>query len=245
MEKFIEAFDMYTSGFDMNNEMIRLKYNHSYRVMELSKHLAENLHLSKDDIFLATIIGLLHDFGRFEQIKNYGTYDDSKSVDHADYSVEYLFDKNYITEYVEDKSLYSIIRKSIQYHNKYAIPSQGLTKRERLHMQIIRDADKLDILYLIGVLKECPVHVTDSPISEVVRSNFFENKPILNSDVTNDNERVIAWLAYIYDLNFKESFVHLLSIHCLEIFFENLGSPEILEPYFTYIIDYVRKRAYA
>ena len=244
MEQCIKAFNRYTSGFDMNNEMIRLKYNHSYRVMELARHLAYALNLSHDDIFLASIIGLLHDFGRFEQIKNYGTYNDSKSVDHADYSVQYLFDENYIAEYIQDESLYNIIRKSIQYHNKYAIPSHGLTKRERLHMQLIRDADKLDILYLIGVLGECNVQITDSPISEVVHFNFFENKSILNSYVTCNNERVVAWLAYLYDLNFKESFVHLLSTHCLETFFENIGSPEILEPYFTHIIDYVKRKAY-
>ena len=30
------AFDKYVSNYDLSNELIKLKYDHSYRVMELS-----------------------------------------------------------------------------------------------------------------------------------------------------------------------------------------------------------------
>ena len=83
----IEAFERYVSNYDMNDINIKLKYDHSYRVMELNKKYATLLGSNKEDIELASIIGLLHDIGRFEQLKVYHTYDDFKSVDHADYSV--------------------------------------------------------------------------------------------------------------------------------------------------------------
>ena len=62
------AFDEYTSNYDLNNSMIKSKYNHSYRVMHLCEKYAKELGWSKSDILLARIIGLLHDFGRFEQL---------------------------------------------------------------------------------------------------------------------------------------------------------------------------------
>ena len=38
------------------------------------------------------LIGLLHDIGRFEQVKVYDTFSDIDSIDHADYGVEILGD---------------------------------------------------------------------------------------------------------------------------------------------------------
>lgn len=242
MDKFIELFDAYTSNFDMNNDLIRSRYHHSYRVMELSRKLAESLKYEEEDIYLAQVIGLLHDYGRFEQIKQYNTINDSESVDHAEFSIRYLFDENQITYFVNNDELYSIIRKSIWYHNKYALPSRGLTKRERKHAKLIRDADKLDILYLIGVLRDFKIELKNEPIRDIISSCFYEGKMIPYENIKNDNERVISWLAYIYDLNYKESFIYLKSIHLLEIFFENLGRPEDLKTYFDFILDYVERK---
>jgi len=242
MEKFIESFDTYTSNFDMKNSMIRSRYHHSYRVMELSKKLAESLKYDEEDIYLASIIGLLHDYGRFEQIKQYSTINDNDSVDHAEYSIRYLFDENQIKYFVKNEEFYEIIRKSIYYHNKYALPNRGLTKRERKHMKLIRDADKLDILYLIGVLKDYEVNVTDNDVRNEISSYFYEGKSVPYVSIKSDNDRIISWLAYIYDLNYKESFKYLKNLHLIEIFFENLGRPNNLKPYFDFMIEYVEEK---
>lgn len=239
MEKYIESFDAYTSDFDMNDKLILSRYHHSYRVMELSKHLSESLKWEKKDIDLAMIIGLLHDYGRFEQIRQYHTIDDKKTVDHAEYGIRYLFDENKIEEFVTDTTLYPIIRKSIYYHNKYALPNRGLTRCERKHMKLIRDADKLDILYLIGVLKDFELHITDDAIGTSVSMFFSQRRTVPYESIRTDNEKVIAWLAYIFDLNYRESFRYLKTIHLLDIFFENLGRPDILKPYFDYMSQYI------
>jgi len=242
MERFIESFDAYTNNFDMKNNMINSRYHHSYRVMELAKKIAESLKFDDEDIYLAKIIGLLHDYGRFEQIKQYNTINDNDSVDHAEYSIRYLFDENQIEEFIDDDELSPIIRKSIYYHNKYALPSRGLTKRERKHMKLIRDADKLDILYLIGVLKDYELEITNDPIRDSISSYFYQGKTVPYASIKNDNERVISWLAYIYDLNYKESFMYLKSIHLLEIFFNNLGRPDNLKKYFDKINEYIESK---
>ena len=86
----VDAFNEYVSGYDLNNEDIKLKYNHSFRVMKLQEKYAKLLGFSDENVELAKVIGLLHDIGRFEQLRVYNTYDDYKSIDHADYCCEQL-----------------------------------------------------------------------------------------------------------------------------------------------------------
>ena len=103
-----KEFLNYTEQFDTTNIKISNKVSHSIRVMELSKNIAENLNLSKEEIEIATLIGLLHDIGRFEQQTKYQTYNDLKSVDHGDLGVKILEENNYIRKY-NDKPEYDKI----------------------------------------------------------------------------------------------------------------------------------------
>lgn len=243
MEKFIEEFDNYTACFDMNNPLVLSRYHHSYRVMEHAIRLCKLLKLDDKNTMIASLIGLLHDLGRFEQIKHYNTIDDEKSIDHAKCSVQYLFDKENICKYVDDTSMYLIIKKAITYHNKYALPHRGLTKVERMHVKIIRDVDKIDILYMVGVLSETKLkYDKDLSISQNIIDSFYTRRSLAYSDIKNDNERILYYLAYIFDLNFKESAEIILSLHLLPIFFKNLGSPDELGPYFAFVYDYLKEK---
>lgn len=62
------AFNKYVNGFDISNDDIMRKINHSLRVAKLMKEYAKKLEYSEEEITLAEEIGLLHDIGRFEQI---------------------------------------------------------------------------------------------------------------------------------------------------------------------------------
>ena len=48
-----------------------------------------------------------------------------------------------------DKEDYQVVYTAIKNHNKFVIES-NLTERELLFSKLIRDADKLDILYALG-----------------------------------------------------------------------------------------------
>ena len=54
-----DEFKKYTQNYDMQLDGIERKYNHSFRVMKISKEIAENLNLNEEQIQLATLIGLL------------------------------------------------------------------------------------------------------------------------------------------------------------------------------------------
>ena len=71
-----EQFTKYVYTYDILDEEIAKKYYHSLRVMDISRQIALDNKLSSIDIELASIIGLLHDYSRFEQWDKFHTYND-------------------------------------------------------------------------------------------------------------------------------------------------------------------------
>mgnify|MGYP003206900974 FL=1 len=94
------AFEEYIKNYDIKNKMIKLKVDHIKRVSKIAKQIAINLNLSREDIELAELIGLLHDIGRFEQVKRYNTFWDQRSVSHGLLGVEVLFEDNRIRNFI-------------------------------------------------------------------------------------------------------------------------------------------------
>ncbi len=133
-------FERYTDDFDHTNLQIRNKICHSWHVAENCERIAGKLNA---DVNLAWFIGVIHDIGRFEQIRQIQGYTDSESLDHAGVGRRVLFDDGMIRQFVEDDSADEIISKAVLYHNRYALPDD-LTQEELLYCNMIRDADKID-----------------------------------------------------------------------------------------------------
>ena len=72
-----EAFERYLEQYDQRDDKVRLKIVHTYGVVETSRQITERMGLCPEDIDLAQLIGLLHDIGRFEQIKRFGSFEPS------------------------------------------------------------------------------------------------------------------------------------------------------------------------
>src|SRR5690554_6538766 len=101
-ERCKDVFEQFVDNYDRDNDKISLKYFHTLRVADFCEKIAESLNLSKEDIAIAKLTGLLHDIGRFEQVKIYDTYNDLVSVDHAFLSFKILEKNDYINNYIED-----------------------------------------------------------------------------------------------------------------------------------------------
>jgi putative nucleotidyltransferase with HDIG domain len=144
-KKIISVFENYVKDYDQDDARIKLKIEHTYRVAKLCVQIAESLNLTEEDIELSWLIGMLHDIGRFEQLENYGTFIDAKSINHAQYGADILFEKQLIREFIEGSSYDDIIQAAIWYHNVYKLPD-NLDERTKLFCNLIRDADKIDIL---------------------------------------------------------------------------------------------------
>ena len=77
------AFKEYLNSFDNKEDPgFKLKVVHTYHVVDNAIMISEKLGLSKEDINLSALIGILHDIGRFDELKNLKKFD-SVGNDHA------------------------------------------------------------------------------------------------------------------------------------------------------------------
>lgn len=208
-ERAKRKFEEYLSGYDRENDKVRLKIVHTYGVTEYSRQIAERLKLSEEDQELAQLIGLLHDIGRFEQLKRYDSFEPD-TMDHAGFGVQILFEEGMIRDFIEDRQWDTIIRTAIAKHSDFRLEGI-LDERELLHARIIRDADKLDncrvkledtIETILGVSAE---EVGRTKISKEVLDQFRRKESILSSARKTKMDYWLSYLAYFYDINYKVS----------------------------------------
>ncbi|MBS5664121.1 MAG: HD domain-containing protein [Roseburia sp.] len=108
-EHIKKTFQEYTDRYDSTNPKIKLKIDHTYRVADLCEQIAQSLELSAAEVDLAWLSGMLHDVGRFEQLRRYNTFSDAQSIDHARFAVELLYDEGLIADYVPEISTAELV----------------------------------------------------------------------------------------------------------------------------------------
>lgn len=209
-EKLIQAFETYTANYDLKDPNIYLKYIHTKKVAENCECIARSLKLSEEEIEIAWEIGMLHDIGRFEQLRRFDTFNDSISIDHAEFGADLLFKEGLIASFDEDGMDHELIEKAVRYHSLYRIPT-NLSEREKLFCQIIRDADKVDIYranYETGV--HIVYHVTEeelkaSRISPEVYKVFLEERAIPREIRKTVADSLVGHAALSFELVYPKS----------------------------------------
>lgn len=221
-----KAFKDYIKGYNPEDPKIKIKITHIERVAQIAKKLAEDLKLSKEDVELAELIGLLHDIGRFEQIRVYNTFLDKDSINHAEYGVKVLFEDGLIRKFVEDDKYDEIIKIAILNHNKIKI-EDGLSERELLHAKIIRDADKTDIYYVLTVGDKKDLWYTsdlsNEKFSDEVYEDFIKNRLISYSKVKTNLDLAAIDFSYLFDLYFSQSLKIIDENRYLEKFYNRFS----------------------
>ena len=233
-------FDKYVSTYDMADPDINYKYHHSYRVMDIMELLSTKQNLSSKDIYLAKVIGLLHDIGRFEQDKLYNSFKDDK-IDHGDYGVTVLKENNVLDKYNIEKEDYEVVYKAIQNHNKFTIET-NLTEREEFFSKLVRDADKLDILYVLGSEKFDRLKQDNAEISKPLETSFFNNMKANKDDIDNLNDALVLTFCYIYDINFKETYQIIHENKYYDKLYEIINRKDIFKPYIEHTNKYIEER---
>lgn len=196
------SFDKFTQGYDKKNYMVQQKYDHSLNVAKNAEYIAKRLGLDTEGVYLAYVIGLIHDVGRFEQIKINNSLMDNELLDHGNYGEE-LLKSGLLRQLVPESKYDDIIFKAIRNHNKHAI-DESFSEDEKLYSAILRDADKLDIFENLskGEFKDFYNIDKDLEFSQDIL-NEIEKKHTIDYDFVNNNlDLVILRLAMIYDINY-------------------------------------------
>ena len=227
-----KEFENYLDNYDREDDKVKLKIIHTYGVVECSKKIAKGLRLSEEDCNLAKLIGMLHDIGRFEQLKRYNSFEPT-TMDHASFGVKILFEEGMIRRFVKEKKWDRIIKTAIARHSDYDL--KGIVdERELLHAKIIRDADKLDncrvkleddIETMLGVSAK---EVGQSEISREVMRQFENRTSILSETRKTKMDYWMSYLAYFFDINFKVTYEIINENHYVDKLVERIPykSPE-------------------
>lgn len=226
-----ESFEEYLKEYDLENGSIKLKIRHTYEVVKKSEYIATGLNLDKENVELAKVIALLHDIGRFEQIKNFNDFNDfnDKQIEHAEFGVKVLFEENLITKFIEDRKYDNLINKAIYNHNKFKI-EDNLSDVELLHCKIIRDADKLDNFRVKQydrledmfpkIYKKGTINY--EKISEKVYEDFMKCKCIKLADRKTIIDYWVCVIAFIFDLNFDISLNYVKKNNYIDILIDRI-----------------------
>ena len=212
-EKVRKTFADYTANYNAQDEKIKLKINHTYRVAGLCDRIADSIGLVGEDRDIAWLLGMLHDVGRFEQIRRYHTFNDANSIDHAKLGADLLFNDGLMEEYVPgllEQPERDLVELAIRQHNTYRLP-ETLTEREATFCKLIRDADKIDIFKVnIDTPMEEIYDVTteeikNGQITDEVLAAFDEEHCILKSIRKSAVDNLVGHISLAYELEFPIS----------------------------------------
>lgn len=206
-----KVFKTYTDTYDVSDEKIRLKIGHTYRVADLCEQIARAEKLKEADVDLAWLLGMLHDVGRFEQLRRYGTFIDAESVDHAALGADILFgEEKAIRTYISEETEDEVIEVAIRVHSAYRIP-EHLPERTAMLCHILRDADKIDILRvnvdvpLEEIYNTTTEELRDARVTQAVMDSFYEHHATLRSIKRTPVDHVVGHISLVFELVFDES----------------------------------------
>jgi hypothetical protein len=213
-------------------------------VAALAEVLGRRIGLADGEIALAQTCGLLHDVGRFEQFTRYRTFIDRLSIDHGVFGAELLADIPAIQHLPAE--LQEVVCAAVAHHNKAALPP-GLEPRQQLHVQIVRDADKLDILHLYTNDLVQHTHALIAPLktreaSPAVVQSLMQKEVIRYPDIKSDLDCLLAKLAWVYDFNFDPSLQLLQQRGYMAILKDFLPHTETVEAIFEGIEAHIARR---
>lgn len=207
-ESCLDAFNSYVARYDASDERIALKVEHTYEVAELCDEIARGEGLPPADVDLAWLCGLLHDIGRFEQLRQWGTFGDADSCSHAALGIQVLKDE--MGSFTNDPEWARIIESAVALHSDFRLPS-GLSDREGLFCTITRDADKVDILRVFNQSSCDAVLGIDSSefsrgeISDVAFEAFGERRCLARDERPGSLDGLVGAVCLAFELDLPTS----------------------------------------
>jgi len=254
VERLKAWFDDYTAGFYGDDEYVsanlKMKEEHTRRTCKEILYLAGRLGLDKNQTRLSEVIALFHDIGRFEQFVKYRTYNDFRSCNHSLLGLEVLRQTKVLDSINGHQR--QLIEKAIEYHGLKEL-SKDLDGQLLLFSELIRDADKLDIYYVVTEYykqhRDNPedfkleLEFPDTPgySAEIVEAVLSQRR-IDYSKLQKWNDMKLLQLGWVYDVNFPQTLKRIRQRRFLEKIIEFLPQSEDIEKVKEKVLKYVDSR---
>ena len=209
-ERAEQVFADYVENYNSRDEKVRLKIEHTYRVAALCEQIAKSAGCTEYEVELAWLTGMLHDVGRFEQLKNFGTFNDAESIDHAAYGADILCKEGKIRDYIEGDEEDALIENAVRFHSAYRLP-ESFEERTRKFSNILRDADKVDILKVnVDFSLEEIYNVTtrdlrNAEVTKEVMESLKKKHATLRSLKKTSVDHVVGHISLVFELVYPES----------------------------------------
>ncbi len=148
-DKLFSKYDAYVDSFRSAGQldpMSQLKVEHSKRVAANAKLIADYNGFTETMIVLAEVCGLLHDVGRYGQLKRYGTFKDADSINHGEFGYTELLRLGWLEQLPQ--KVQECVLVATRLHNVREIPLELEDETLLTFLKLVRDSDKLDIYYV-------------------------------------------------------------------------------------------------
>lgn len=210
-------FDRYVEPFlDTDEEgvkNIRLKIEHTRKVCETMALLADGERLSKNESRIASAVALLHDIGRFPQYRRWRTFLDSDSDNHARLAIDVIREENILAGI--DPAEVLLIEEAVRFHNLLTPPAI-IQSPTRQYIDLIRDADKLDIWRVFVELQAQPpeerasaatLGLEDIPgtVTELCVAALNSGAIVPLDTIRCFNDFRLLQISWVYDLTYASS----------------------------------------
>jgi len=221
LQEIKEWFESYTgtfaSGDGSFHPPLQLKVDHSQRVADNARQLAENLGWIPSDANRAEALGWLHDIGRFSQFAEFGTFTDATSINHGERGWKIAREDGILFPLKTKEQ--NILLDGIRYHNAKTEPDH-LGEENLRFLKLIRDADKLDIFHFVltsvqrdgfqELPKMLPQVVLKGPVSPRIIHEIQTRRSCSITEVRSLADFLLMQLSWIYDLNYSASFRQII-----------------------------------
>lgn len=232
--------------------MAALKIVHTGKVRAAMKMLGISIGLDNHALFLAELSGLFHDIGRFEQLRQFGTFVDAESVNHAALSARTVMEEGFLKDLGPQDC--SMVVKAIRRHNLKSVPPSSHWLEAVLTL-LLRDADKLDIWRVFhehymsknkGSSSDdstLELNKPDTPgISPQVAGDIMAGRIVDLAYVKNRNDFAMVRLAWVFDINYVPTLKEIDKRGYITALEQHLPDFEEKERLFQRVKGYVNDR---
>ena len=251
IESYVGMFNSYGEKFRQESpeDLVNFdqKIQHSLRVLAYAKVIVASLHLDSDCGNAALLAALFHDIGRFPQYARYRTFLDTKSENHGLLGAKALRQTKFLAGLDSEKQ--KAVTGAVLLHNCYHLPKR-VPEEVRLITNIVRDADKLDILPTV-ISNLAPgsdqnpaitLHLEPHPTAytETVYRDVMAGRMAKYRELRWLHDFTITLCGWVFDLNFPAARQLFVERGYLDSLIENL--PET--PKINALAERIRKELF-